>query len=409
MWGVKKIMKRNMPAVTHEASELASEPVAGRGPAAIQPAPIDVEERTNQSTRVVRHTSSPHLGGTSLDLHLRRTPSPPAEFYVPEKCLKMLQSYVRGSSEGRLWPRDGQGSFLNEDVVPSWCSPLMSAAWVLQEGKLESATLLLGQFLDQSPQQLERQDPLVFPFVYTSVLFFAPNHPRIANFLLGNLYAAAQRIPNAERHPIRNLILLLCQLGPEGIVRNAGRILLTYVSFIEAELGAAYPLVQDLTADAVMRLILGRLIGNETAIDHITRTMRAAEEQGLQRCRYYLQLKMHLSKAYLSMGQPWYSEARRTAEEVCEDQYADILDGGLQMDYHMLMCKINELEERWEDAKLSALRAVVASRERFGIDSDWAVNTLIMYRRILRRMGEHQLSEKVAQDRDILVERLCER
>lgn len=141
-------------------------------------------------------------------------------------------------------------------------------------------------------------------------------------------------------------------MGPEGIVRNAGRILLTYVEFIEAELGAAYPLVQDLTSDTVMRLIIGRLIGNETAVEHITRTMRAAEEQGWQRCRYYLQLKRHLSKAYRSMGQLWYSEARRTAEEVCEDQYADIQDGGLQMDYHMLLCKINELEERWEDAKL---------------------------------------------------------
>lgn len=137
--------------------------------------------------------------------------------------------------------------------------------------------------------------------------------------------------------------------------------------------------------------------------------MRAAEAQGWHRCRYYLQLKMHLSDAYLKMGQPWYAEARRAAEEVTEDQYDDIRDGGLHMDYHMLMCRINEAEERWEDAKLSALRAVIASWNQFGKDSDWAVNTLIVYTRILRRMGEHQLAEEVAQDRDTLIGRLCER
>lgn len=408
-WALKKNMKQNRAmADPHGASELAIRPVASRQRAAVQPGPSLVEGQTNGSLSLFQHRSSPYLGRTQLGLPLNSTPQPPADFYVPEKCLKLLQTYVKGSSEGRHWPRDNHGSFLNEDVVPAWCSPLMSAAWVLREGKLEAATLLLGKFLEQSPQQLARQDPLVFAFIYTSVLFFAPNHPRIANFLLRSLAAAAQRLP-AGPHPLRAIVLLLCQLGPDGIVRHASRILLAYVGFIEVELGAACPLVQDMTSDAVMRLISGSLIDAGTAAEHIRRMMTAAEVQGWHRCRYYLQLKMNLSKAYLKMGQPWYAEARRTAREVCDDQYGDIMDGGLYMDYHMLMCKINEAEGRWEDAKASALRAVIASWERFGKDSDWAVNTLIVYTRILRAMGEHQLAEKVAQDRDFLVGKLCER
>lgn len=410
-WGAKKNMKWNRltaGAITDEASKLALEPLAGRPPLGIKIVPSHVEQ-TNGSPGLFWHKSGPYLGGTKLGLHVYDTPQPPADFYVPEKCLNLLQSYVKGSSEGLHWPRDSHGSFLNEDVVPAWCSPLMSAAWVLKEGQLESATLLLGKFVDNSPQQLARQDPLVFAFVYTSVLFFAPNHPRITEFLLRSLYAAAQTLPDAGRHPLRALILLLCQLGPDGIVHHASKILLAYVGFIEVELGAACPLVQDMTSDAVMRLIAGRLIGAETAAEYIRRMMRAAEVQGLHRCRYYLQLKMQLSKAYLNLGQPWYAEARCAAEEVTEDQYDDIRDDGLYMDYHMLMCKISEAEERWEDAKISALRAVITSWNHFGKDSDWAVNTLILYTRILRRMGEHQLAEQVAQDRDLLIGGLCER
>lgn len=410
LWGVKKNTKQNrVTAITHEASELTIEPVAGRGQAAIQAVPSHAGEQTTEPSSLFRHRYSPHLGEINLSLRVHGTPPLPADFYVPETCLKLLQSYVKGSSEGLYWSRDNHGSFLNEDVVRSWCSPLMSAAWVLQEGKLESATLLLGKFLDQSPQQLARQDPLVFIFIYTSVLFFAPNHPRIASFLLRNLYTATQWLPDMGRHPLRNLVLLLCHLGPDGIARNASKILLAYVGFIEAELGAAYPLVQDMTSDAVMRLVGGRLIGVETAAEHLRRMIMAAEAQGWHRCRYFLQLKMNLSKAYLNMGQLWYPEARRMVEEVSEDQYADIMDGGIQMDYHMLMCKVNEAEGRWEDAKLSALRAVVASWDHFGKESDWAVNTLILYTRILRQVGEHQFAEKVAQDRDILIRRLCDR
>ncbi|KAK7712350.1 hypothetical protein SLS64_000677 [Diaporthe eres] len=403
-------MKQNRAtAITDEASELAHEPVGGLQPVAIRTVSSRIAGQANESLGLDWYKATPSLGGTQPGLCIHVTPQSPAEFYVPEKCLRLLQSYVKGSSEGLHWPRDSHGSFLNEDIVRSWCSPLMSAAWVLKEGKLESATLLLGKFVDQCPQQLARHDPLVFVFVYTSVLFFAPNHPRITNFLLRSLYAAAQRLPDAGRHPLRTLILLLCQLGPDGIVQHASKILLGYVGFIKAELGAACPLVQDMTSDAVMRLIVGRMIGAETAAECIRRMIRAAEAQGWHRCRYYLQLKMHLSEAYLKMGQLWYAEARRAAEEVTEDQYDDIRDNGLHMDYHMLMCKINEAEGRWEDAKLSALRAVIASWNQFGKDSDWAVNTLIVYTRILRRMGEHQLAEAVAQDRDMLIGRLCER
>lgn len=408
-WGVRKYTYHNCStAVTDETSELAIKPAASRQPVAI-PAFSRVQGQTNESPSPFWHYLGPSLRGVQIRHRVHGMPQPPDIFFVPEKCLKLLQSYVKGSSEGMHWPRDDHGSFLNEDVVPSWCSPLMSAAWVLKEGKLESATMLLGKFIDQSPRQLTRQDPLIFAFVYTSVLFFAPNHPRIADFLLRNLRIAAQRLPDAEGHPLRTLILLLCQLGPAGIVQNASRILLAYVEFIQAELGAACPLVQDMMSDAIMRLIAGRLIGAERATEHIRRMMTAAEAQGWHRCRYYLQLKMHQSMAYLNMGQPWYAEARRTAEEVTEDQYADFRDNGLNMDYHMLMCKINEAEGRWEDAKLSALRAVTTSMSHFGKDSDWAANTLIVYRRILRRMGEDELAEKVAQDRDFVIGRLCER
>lgn len=79
------------------------------------------------------------------------------------------------------------------------------------------------------------------------------------------------------------------------------------------------------------------------------------------------------------------------------------------MDYHRLMCKIKEAEGCWDEAKLSALRAVATSITHFGADSYWAVNTLIAYRKVLEAMGENEQAQRVAQDRDLIVAKLCRR
>lgn len=335
-------------------------------------------------------------------------PSLPNSLYIPDKLLYLLRSYVRGSSEALHWPRDSFGSFLNEDVVRSWCSPLMSAAWVVKEGDTRAATLLLGQFLDQCHQQLERKDPLIFVFIYTSVLFFATKYPGTAIFLLFKLHSAARGISDPAVRPLCALIRVLCQLGPEGIVQHARTTLFAYIDFIQTELGAAYPLIQDMTSDAVMRLLAGRLISSEAAVTHISQMISAVEQQGWQRCRYFLQLKMNLSKAYLQMGEAGLADARQMAEQIMQDQYADCRDNGIVMDYHTLICNINEAEGYWNEARLSALRAVATSIMHFGEHSDWAVNTLILYRNVLERMGEYEEAQMVAKDRDLVVAKLCQ-
>ena len=75
----------------------------------------------------------------------------PGDLKALDDCLGLLQIYVKGSAESHYWPRDPVNGFKNEDIVPTWCSPLMSAAWILGEGKVKEASVLLGAFMNQSP------------------------------------------------------------------------------------------------------------------------------------------------------------------------------------------------------------------------------------------------------------------
>lgn len=332
------------------------------------------------------------------------TPNAPNDLQLPEHCIYLLQQYVTGSSESGLWPRGPDGGFQNEDTVPNWCSPVMSAAWIQPEGKGNESTNLLAQFLHQCPQQLSRHDPLVFLFAYTSVLFFARTRPDIAGFVLRTFHAAARnlRLDNSS-HPLATLFELLHRMGPEMIIFQASRILQAYVNIIQNTLGDTYPIVQDMTSDIMWRLLQYKLTSYEAVIDLGKTTIAAAEHQGHHRCKYFLQLKVQLVNSYIKLGR--FQEARGLAEGV---EHSEFRDDSMLPSFHMYMRRINEGEGRWADAKESSLKALTISIKLFGETSDWTLNTLIDYRKHLEAVGDRDTAQKVAQDRDWVIRELCQ-
>lgn len=226
--------------------------------------------------------------------------TPPDNIRVPEYYMHLLNSYVRGSVEANNWPRDTKSGFKNEDTVPAWCSSVMSAAVVLKDGRNAEAIQFLRHFIKHATWQLSRQDPLLFSFVYTSVLFFAQDHLNIAQWLLQSIYHVSEALPWAgSSHPLRLLIQVMFRLGPKDMITHAKPMILTYISVIHDTLDTAYPIVQDMLSDTIWRLLRYDLMSANEVVNLGRRMVIAAELQGQDRCKDHLNLKMHLASAYL--------------------------------------------------------------------------------------------------------------
>ncbi|KAI7771774.1 hypothetical protein LZL87_006050 [Fusarium oxysporum] len=331
--------------------------------------------------------------------------TPPADLLTQEYRFHLLNTYVRGSSEVNRWPRDAKSGFKNEDNVPAWCSSVMSASLALREEKEDEATKFLQHFIKQSDAQLTRQDPLIFTFIYTSVLFFATSRPGVAQWLLNSLYNVSENLPWAgSSHPLRLLLQVMLQLGPTGIVAHAKSTILAYINMIYEALGKVYPIIQDMMSDTIWRLLRYKLMGPEEVATLGRGLVLAAELQNQHRCKDHINLKMQLADAYLESGK--YSEARRTAEEIKDVEYKS---ERMMPSLYMLLSRIDEAERGAEGAIESALRSVVASMEVFGKWSDWTVNSLDFYYKVLKRAGRVDEARRVVQDRDLAIEKLCDK
>ncbi|KAI1087306.1 Clr5 domain-containing protein [Rostrohypoxylon terebratum] len=410
-WGFEKNMNSD-----RAMTELLEQVNTGGSSPAVHDHPLNVktkfylERLTDERRRqFLRHILEPlAVTAPNSSTPSPRLLTPPGELLVQQQYIHLMQCYVKGSSEGHLWPSDPVTGFKNEDVVPAWCSPLMSAAWVLDEGKEDEAKRLLGLFVKQCSEQLVRQDPLLFAFIYTSVLFFAKTRPGIATYLLKVFYDISETLPWADSsHPLRHLLRLLYRLQPQGIVAHASNILLGYINIIHETLGEAYPIVQDMLSDTMMRMLSFGLCSPERVADLGNRMALVAKLQDRHRNRFYFNLQLYISKSYMKMGN--YRAARETATDIMSSHNDGIRDERIAVMVHMLLCEINEAEGQQDEAIKSALRAIVASIEHFGEWSDWCVNALIFYRRVLERAGRVEEAQRVMQDRDLAIRKLCEK
>ncbi|RXG48775.1 hypothetical protein VDGE_07919 [Verticillium dahliae] len=348
-------------------------------------------------------TMAPYRDTIELASHVM--PSPPADVLLPDYYMHLLQSYVRGSCEPGHWQRDEGDGLKNETIVPGWCSSVMSAAWVLQEGKNAEAHRFLHIFIAQSSRQLARQDPLLFPFLYTSVLYFARGHPEYSQWLIQALCCVSERLPWAiSSHPLRRMLLLMRHLSPQDIVRHASRMLLAYINLIHKTLGAAFPIVQDMLSDAMDRLLCYDLVSPTEVVTMGQCMVLAAEAQGHTQCKDHANLKKALAAAYVKLGD--LRSGRLMATEVLAMHDGDLDHKEMLPAVHMLISRIDEAEGLVELARESALRAILASIETFGRWSDWTVNSLIHYRRILERAGRIDDARKVEDDRDLAIRQL---
>ncbi|KAK9784015.1 putative p-loop containing nucleoside triphosphate hydrolase [Seiridium cardinale] len=336
--------------------------------------------------------------------------APPRDLRLPEECLHVLRNLVQGSWDGGLWGRDTIMGFVLEDTVPAWCSPVMTANWVLTEQKEAEAQDILQSFITASPRQLGRDDPLIFPFIYTSVLTFARDRPDIAGFLMKALYEKAQGVPEAATtSPLRRLLFLINGLGVEGTLTSAANILFAYVNMIREVLGGVYPIVQDLLADIMSRLLKLDLASPESLADLVSQTMMDAEQHGHHRTHYYFEMRLGLASSYLCMNR--YDLARQIAEDITGDNHVGVRNDKILVSVHILLARINDADSRPEAALECACRAVVHSIEIFGKSSDWTANTLIVYHQMLGKTGEIYFGQAalLGHDRDEVIRELCER
>ncbi|KAI1084147.1 Clr5 domain-containing protein [Whalleya microplaca] len=410
-WGVKKNMNRD-----RATADLLEQVKAGGSGLAVHGQLVNDKKVMSYLSRlpaekrkqVLDNVLKPSTATTSnSDVSLSRLLAAPDDLRVPEQYIHLLKGYVKGSSEGHLWPSDPVTGFKNEDTVPAWCSPLMSAAWVLEEGKEDEAQRLIAQYVNQCPKQFTRQDPLIFMFTYTNVLYFAKKRPGIAKFLLCTFYGISESLPWARSHPLRLLLGLLYRLQPEGIISHASNILLAYINMIHEELGEAYPIVQDMLSDTMMRMLTFGLASPERVADLGNRMALVAKVQNRHRNRFYFNLQLHISNSYMNMGK--YRMARETATDIMAPHNSGIRDDKILVAVSILLSKIYEAEGCQEEAIESALRAVVESIKHFGQWSDWTVNSLIIYGQALKKAGREVEAERVIQDRDLALKELCEK
>ena len=408
-WGAKKnVNPEDVRAFLSHSKPLRSNTAARRSPLSIEKVKTYIsrlpEDRRRQFLKSLSKPLAVIISGTCSVIS--RPPTPKDDESQFQHCIRLMHVYVRGSSENNLWPRDLNNGFRMQDDVPKWCSLVMSAAWVLKEGKEIEANRFLQQFVRHFPTQLVRQDPVLFAFIYTSVLFFARQYPYVAKYLLQEFYHASERLPWAgSLHPLRLLLVYLNRVGPEKMFLYAGEVLLAYVDMIHMTLGEAYPIVQDMLSDAMNRLQAYKLASPSKLAGLAQRMLLAAEIQNQHHCKYNLELKIGLSHIHLQMGK--CSAAREIARDVMTPRNDDIRDGVVLMKFQMLFCKICEAEGKQDEAILYALRSLVTSINVFGQCSDWAVNNLIIYHQVLRRAGRSDDALLVSQDRDRTIEELC--
>ncbi|KAI0485247.1 Clr5 domain-containing protein [Xylariaceae sp. FL0804] len=326
--------------------------------------------------------------------------APSEELLFLEECLHKLDAHVKGHSEGNVWPRHEQDGFAKETVVPTWCSPVMSASRAFDEGKTPEVRRFLRQFFRKCPNQLQRVDPLLFPFIYTSALFFSRKCPPIAQGILRKLLSLV-----SPPHPLWPLIEVNLRLGPRGMLRHTSRILLAYNSMIYQALGAAYPIVQYMLADSTDRLLRYDLASAEEVANLIRRMLTAAEADNRDRCIYNSELRMRLAEAYMIMGDT--GRARQTFEEIMSPENDDIRGPRMLPEWHTYMSRVNEADDLQGEAIASALKAVIASIEIYGEYADWTVNSLVFYRQVLERAGEADRALEVSRHRDMVMDQLC--
>ncbi|KAF9766087.1 hypothetical protein IL306_001539 [Fusarium sp. DS 682] len=165
-----------------------------------------------------------------------------------------------------------------------------------------------------------------------------------------------------------------------------------------------YPIIQDMMSDTILRLLRYKLTSPEEIINLGCGLVLAAELQNQHRCKDHIILKMRLADAYLESGK--YSDARRTAEEIRDVEYKS---ERMMPSLYMLLSRIEEAEKGAEDAIESALKPVAISLEVFGEWSDWTVNSLDFYCKVLKRAGKVEEARREVQDHDLAIEKLCDK
>lgn len=336
----------------------------------------------------------------------RRSMDPPDEQSVVENCIQLLSHQVNGSFESGLWPKDAVTGAKNEMVVPEWCTSVMSAAWVLKEGREGEAQLLLARFQGECHSQLQRHDPLIFAFMYTSVLYFAKAHPAIAWQLLRKFRSVAEELPWPRNHPARLLFRVLYRMGPDQMVAYANKILLAYVDLIHRALGGAYPIVQDMLSDAMMRLLMGGLMSPEQIADLGQDMCAKAERENRHQNEYYFNLRLHMANARLLMGDK--DGTRHLLDEIAAPRNKDIRDPRILVAVNRTMARLHESEGAMSEAIECLMRSIVLTLEIDGDHGPHLVNGLILLAKMYEKSGQTEKAQRVREDRDATLKSLCE-
>ncbi|KAK8090981.1 Clr5 domain-containing protein [Apiospora phragmitis] len=355
------------------------------------------ENRRQQALQLVH--------GSGVAASPPRSVEPPSDLGLVEHCIHLLSHHVRGSHESGEWPYDPETGVKYEKVVPNWCTSVMSAAWVLEEGKEREAQLLLARFQNEAPSQLQRPDPLIFLFFYTSVLYFVEKHSDKAWQLLRNFRTIADHLPWPGKHPLRLLFQALHQLRPDNILAYASTILLTYVDLIHKTLGGAYPAVQDMLSDAMMRLLRWRLVSPEQIADLGHNMCTRAEREDRHHNEYYFNVKLHISNAYLLMGKN--RSAEQVLDEIAAPHNKDSRDPRILMSVDRFRAKLHESEGRTSDAIECVLRSLVLTMKLDGKQGPHLLNGLILLGQLYERAGQVDEARRVREDRDATLEALC--
>ncbi|KAK0384062.1 hypothetical protein NLU13_8151 [Sarocladium strictum] len=382
-------------------------------------------ELATEERRVSRYLRrlSPESGNALLrDLHarlsdgatnwpgVRTPPRAPDAMQLPTECILLLRSYVQGTCEAEIWPRDAVMGFESTDFVPAACSPIMSASWILNEGTSgrQKAAGFLNTFLERVPILLQHPDPVVFMFMYTNILTFATKQPGTAWLLLREMLARSEALPWAtSQHPFRLILRLLDMSGPEQIHVHARTILLAYVGLLEEALGGAYPIIQDMCHDVLNRLVSLDLIDSTAAADHLSRLKDTAVAQNHHRTSRFLGLQLILAQAYVKGG--YLQRARSTLDSILSPEHASYRRENIRISVSMLRARASEKEGKMDEAVHHAATVLEEARKHFGPESDWGLNGLVFYRKILESAGRTEEAEEVAKERDMVMRRLEER
>ncbi|KAI3401524.1 hypothetical protein diail_10958 [Diaporthe ilicicola] len=336
----------------------------------------------------------------------QRSLDPSDDLSVVENCIQLLSHQVNGSFESGVWPKNAVTGAKYEMVVPEWCTSVMSAAWVLKEGRGEEAQLLLTRFLSECHSQLQRHDPLIFAFMYTSVLYFTKEHPAIAWLLLRKFRSVAEELSWPRNHPARLLFLVLYQMGPDQMVVYANKILLTYVDLIHGALGGAYAIVQDMLSDAMMRLLSGGLMSPEQVADLGQNMCEKAERENRHQNEYYFNLRLHMANARLLMGDK--DATKHLLDEITAPRNKDIRDPRILVAVNRTMARLHESDGAISEAIECLMRSIVLTLEIDGEHGPHLVNGLILLAKMYERSGQAEKAQRVREDRDATLKSLCE-